>query len=62
LIYDEANGEFFGESISFFSPVTKFSLSMKITKYKIYSIEIFENNGKRIIGSDDPIIYNKIID
>ena len=62
LIYEEANGEFFGESISFFSPVTKFTLNMKVTKDKMYSSEVFENNGKRILGFDEPIIYNKIVE
>ena len=61
LIYEEANGEFFGESVSFFSPVTKFTLSSKITKDKIYANEVFENNGKRVLGFDEPIIYNKIV-
>ena len=61
LIYEEANGEFFGGSISFFSSVTKFTLNMKVTKDKIYSSEVFENNGKRVLGFDEPIIYNKIV-
>lgn len=62
LIYEDANGEFFGESVSFFSPVTKFTLNMKVTKDTMYLTEIFENNGKRMLGFDEPIVYNKILE
>ena len=60
LVYEETEGEFWGESISFFSSVTKFTLSMHITKDKLYVNEIFANNGKRMIGYDEPIVYDKI--
>jgi len=60
LLYEEANGEFFGKSISFFSPVTKFTLSMRITPHKMFVNEVFENNGKRMLGYDEPIAYEKL--
>ena len=60
LLYEEAEGEFWGESISFFSSVTKFTLSMHITKNKLSVNEIFENNGRRMIGYDEPIVYDKV--
>ena len=60
LRYEEAEGEFWGESISFFSSVTKFTLSMHITKNKLSVNEVFENNGKIMIGYDEPIVYDKV--
>ena len=60
LLYEESNGEFFGTSISFFSPVTKFTLSMRLTKNKLFVNEVFENNGKRVLGYDEPIAYEKL--
>lgn len=60
LLYEEAEGEFWGESISFFSSVTKFTLSMHITKNKLSVNEVFENNGKIMIGYDEPIVYDKV--
>jgi hypothetical protein len=63
LICQEANGEFSGESVSFFTPVIKFTLNLKITKNRLYVDEIFEDNGKKLmVGSNEPIIYDKILE
>ena len=60
LIYEEDDGEFWGESVSHFSPVTTFTLWMRVTPTRLFVNEVFENNGTRIIGYDEPIIYDKI--
>lgn len=60
LVYEEDEGEFWGESVSFFSPVIKFTLWMRVTPTRLAVNEIFENQGQRIIGYDEPIVYDKI--
>ena len=60
LIYEEDDGEFWGESVSHFSPVTTFTLWMRVTPTRLFVNEVFENNGTRIIGYDEPIVYDKI--
>lgn len=59
MIYDEKNGIFTGESISMFSPITKFILKEKIEKDTLYVSEVFYKGDKKTFGFEDPIIYKR---
>lgn len=60
MTYKYVNDGFEGESISFFSPVTKFTLKERTEKDTLYVSEVFENNGKITFGALEPMIYNKV--
>lgn len=60
LIYREENGEYRGESVSMFSPVTKFTLSEIIREDQLIVSETFEVNGKRTFGYDYPLVYLRV--
>ncbi|WGX76853.1 hypothetical protein QJS64_07430 [Paraclostridium bifermentans] len=60
MVYDESDGVFTGESISHFSPVTKFELKERIEDSTLYVSEVFYKNDKITFGFTDPIIYKRI--
>lgn len=60
MIYDEFKGVFTGESISYFSPSTRFELKERIDDSTLYVSEAFYKNDKLVFGSVDPIIYKRI--
>lgn len=60
MIYNECNGIFTGESISYFTPVTKFELKEKIEASTLYVSEVFYKNDKITFGFVDPIIYKRV--
>ncbi|MDB2156032.1 hypothetical protein [Clostridium butyricum] len=60
MIYTENNGVFTGESISFFTPETKFVLKETVTKNTLSVSEVFYKNDKITIGFINPIVYDKI--
>ena len=60
MIYNECNGVFTGESISYFTPVTKFELKEKIESSTLYVSEVFYKNDKITFGFIDPIIYKRV--
>ncbi|MBE5961830.1 MAG: hypothetical protein E7256_10715 [Lachnospiraceae bacterium] len=59
VFYEERNGAFRGSSVSMFSPALKFSLSEEIRSEVMLVSEIFEVNGKRTFGYDEPIEYRR---
>ncbi|WP_294405104.1 hypothetical protein [uncultured Clostridium sp.] len=60
MIYTENNGVFSGESISFFTPETKFILKETIEKDTLSVSEVFYKNDKITFGFIDPIVYKKV--
>ncbi|GAA0698830.1 hypothetical protein GCM10008904_03750 [Paraclostridium ghonii] len=60
MVYDEFNGVFTGESISYFSPTTRFEIKERIEDSTLYVSEVFYKNDKLVFGSIDPIIYKRI--
>lgn len=60
MVYDESDGVFTGESISHFSPVTKFELKERIEDSTLYVSEVFYKNDKITFGFVDPLIYKRI--
>ncbi len=59
MIYDEENGVFTGESVSMFSPVTKFILKERVEDDILYVSEVFYKDNKKTFGFEDPIIYKR---
>lgn len=59
MIYDEENGVFTGESVSMFSPITKFILKERIEDNILYISEVFYEDNKKTFGFEDPIIYKR---
>ncbi len=60
LIYKEENGTFKGKSVSMFTPILKFTIDETLSKDLLLVSEIFEVNGKRTFGYDDPIEYKRV--
>ncbi|MEG2983849.1 MAG: hypothetical protein RR835_04050 [Peptostreptococcaceae bacterium] len=60
MVYDECDGVFTGESISFFTPVTKFELKERIEASTLYVSEVFYKNDKITFGFVNPIIYKRV--
>lgn len=60
MVYTESNGVFTGESISFFTPETKFVLKESVTEDTLAVSEVFYKNDKITFGFVEPIIYRKI--
>lgn len=60
MVYDEDNGVFTGESVSIFSPVTKFILKERIEDDVLYVSEVFYKGDKKTFGFEDPIIYKRV--
>lgn len=59
MTYDEENGVFTGESVSMFSPVTKFILKERVEDDILYVSEVFYKGDKKTFGFEDPIIYKR---
>ncbi|MGL5417816.1 MAG: hypothetical protein ACRDAU_19260 [Clostridium sp.] len=59
MVYETIENGFKGESISNFTPVTRFELRESITKEKLCVSEVFYNNDKMSFGFIDPIIYKR---
>lgn len=59
MVYDEENGVFIGESVSIFSPVTKFILKERVENNTLYVSEVFYKGDKKTFGYEDPIIYKR---
>lgn len=60
LIYKEENHTFHGKSESMFTPVLKFTIDETFSDEMLLVSEIFEVNGKRTFGFDNPIEYKRI--
>lgn len=60
--YDEENGVFTGESVSQFSPMTKFILKERIENDILYVSQVFYKGDKKTFGFEDPIIYKRVGD
>ena len=60
MTYLEIDGVFYGESISFFSPETKFILKETIKEDTLSVSEVFYKNDKVTFGFIDPIVYKKL--
>ncbi|MDO5518787.1 MAG: hypothetical protein Q4F66_14620 [Clostridium sp.] len=58
--YNQHSDEFTGESLSFFTPETKFLLKETVKNNTMYVSEVFYKNDKITFGFEDPIIYKKI--
>ena len=59
MVYNENYGVFNGESLSMFSPVTKFVLKERIENGKLYVSEVFYKDDKKTFGFEEPIVYKK---
>jgi hypothetical protein len=60
MVYNECDGAFTGESVSSFTPVTKFELKERIEASTLYVSEVFYKNDKITFGFIDPIIYKRV--
>lgn len=60
MVYIYENGEFKGESLSHFSPVTTFILKETVKDGILEVSEVFKKDGKITFGFEDPVIYKKI--
>lgn len=62
MIYDEEDGVFYGESVSIFSPITKFILKERIENNILYVSEVFYKGDVKTFGFEEPIIYRRVGD
>lgn len=62
MTYIYENGEFKGESISHFTPVTTFILKETVKDGILEVSEVFKKDGKITFGFESPIIYKKTLD
>ncbi len=60
LVYKEVGNTFYGKSESMFTPILKFTIEETFSDELLLVSEIFEANGKRTFGYDDPIEYKRV--
>lgn len=61
MIYEEVGESFEGKSVSDFGNGLIFTLQERTSQESLEVSEVFEKNGKKTFGFDEPIIYKKII-
>ena len=60
MVYEEVEEAFEGKSISDFGNGLIFTLRERTSEEALEVSEIFERNGKKTFGFDEPIIYKKL--
>lgn len=60
MVYEEISETFEGKSVSDFGNGLIFILKERTSEETLEVSEIFERNGKKTFGFDEPIIYKKL--
>lgn len=61
IVFREEDGGFIAESEVEFEPGVIFTAKQKNLNGKMYVTEVFRKNGKIVSGSEEPIVYHKVI-